>query len=69
VLASLHYCKVGGPIMDRAMQLAHLAQAERHIISGIRHIERQEQIIADLDCNDRDITIAVKLLWTFRDMQ
>jgi hypothetical protein len=55
--------------MDHAIQLAHFAQVERHIVSGIRHIERQEQIIADLDCNDRDITIAVKLLWTYRDMQ
>jgi hypothetical protein len=55
--------------MNRAMQLAHLAQAERHIASGLRHIEKQEQIIADLDCNGRDITVAVDVLWTFRDMQ
>jgi hypothetical protein len=34
--------------MNRSMQLARLDQAERHIASGIRYIERQEQLIAGL---------------------
>jgi hypothetical protein len=55
--------------MDRAMQQAHLAQAERHIASVRRYIERQEQIIADLERDGCDITIALDLLTTFRHMQ
>jgi hypothetical protein len=55
--------------MDRAMHLAHLAQAERHIASVRRYIERQEQIIADLERDGCDITIALDLLTTFRHMQ
>ena len=55
--------------MDRALQQAHLAQAERHI-AGVRgYIERQEQIIADLERDGCDITIALDLLTTFRHMQ
>jgi hypothetical protein len=41
--------------MDRAMQLAHLAQAEQHIASGLRHIENQEQIIAGLGQRFHDL--------------
>jgi hypothetical protein len=55
--------------MDHAMQLAHLAQAELHIASVRRYIERQEQIIADLDRDGCDITVALDLLTTFRHMQ
>ena len=57
--------------LDRssAIQRAHLTQAERHIASGIRHIEKQEQIIAELDCGDHDAAVALELLTTFRDMK
>jgi hypothetical protein len=55
--------------MDRAMQQARLAQVERHIDSVRRYIERQEQIIADLERDGCDITIALDLLTTFRRMQ
>ena len=55
--------------MDRAMQQARLAQVERHIASVRRYIERQEQIIADLERDGCDITIALDLLTTFRHMQ
>jgi len=55
--------------MDRAMQLAHLAQAEQHIASGLRHIENQEQIIAGLDRGDHYTAVALELLLTFRDMR
>ncbi len=47
--------------MDRAMQLAHLAQAERHIASGLCHIENQEQIIAGLDRGDHYTAVALEL--------
>ena len=55
--------------MDRAMQLTHPAQTERHIANGLRLIEKQEHIIEDLDLDDRDIDIALELLATFRQMQ
>ena len=55
--------------MNRSMQLARLDQAERHIASGIRYIERQEQLIAGLGRDGCDITNALDLLTTFRHMQ
>lgn len=55
--------------MNRSMQMARLDQAERHIASGIRYIERQEQLIAGLGRDGCDITIALNLLTTFRHMQ
>jgi hypothetical protein len=55
--------------MSSAMQRAHLTQAERHLASGIRHIEKQEQIIADLDRGGHDAAVVLELLTTFRDMQ
>jgi hypothetical protein len=51
------------------MQRARLAQAERHIASGIRHFTKQEQIIADLDRGGHDAAVALQLLTTFRNMQ
>ena len=39
--------------MDRSVQLRHLAEAERHIASGVEHISNQEQRIADLDFRGR----------------
>jgi hypothetical protein len=55
--------------MNRSVQLARLDQAERHIASGIRYIERQEQLIAGLGRDGCDITNALDLLTTFRHMQ
>jgi hypothetical protein len=51
------------------MQWAHLAQAERHIASGIRHTAKQAQITADLDRGGHDAAVALQLLTTFRCMQ
>jgi hypothetical protein len=58
-------------MMNPAVQLARLAQAERRIASGIRHIEKQEQIIADLERNGRDnaAALAVELLTIFHRTQ
>ena len=55
--------------MDRAIQLEHLAEAERHIALGSSHIERQEQIVADIDSQRRDGTAARELLRALRQMQ
>jgi len=53
----------------RAIQLEHLAEAERHIGLGSSHIERQEQIVADIDSQRRDGTAARELLRALRQMQ
>jgi hypothetical protein len=55
--------------MDPAMQLASLDEAERHVAVGSSHIERQEQIVADIDSQGRDSAAARELLRTLRQMQ
>jgi len=35
--------------MNRALLLAHLAQVERHIREGGRHLSRQREIVAELE--------------------
>jgi hypothetical protein len=52
--------------MDRSMQFRHLAEAERHIALGARHISNQELRIAELEAHRRDSTLACSLLKTFR---
>ena len=49
--------------MNRSMQLVRLDQAERHIASGIRYIERQEQLIAGLGHDGCDFTNALDLAY------
>jgi hypothetical protein len=52
------------------MQLASsLDEAERHVAVGSSHIERQEQIVADIDSQGRDSVAARELLRTLRQMQ
>jgi hypothetical protein len=48
--------------MDCSVQLRHLAEAERHIASGVEHIFNQEQRIADLDFRGQDSRLARSLL-------
>ena len=55
--------------MNVSMQLRHLAEAERHIASGLDHISRQELLIADLDHRGQDSTVARSLLRTFGLLQ
>lgn len=50
--------------MDRAVQVRHLAQAERHIARGAQNISDQEIRIADLERGGH--TLARSLLETFR---
>jgi hypothetical protein len=55
--------------MDPVMQLASLDEAERHVAVGSSHIERQEQIVADIDSDGRDSAAARELLRALRQMQ
>lgn len=48
------------------MELDHLARAEKTVALGERHIEREEQMIADLDRAGHDTTQARALLATYR---
>jgi cold shock CspA family protein len=54
-----------GWLMDRAMQLRHLEQAERHVAQGERHIAEQEERIAELARHGYDTTQAQRLLNNF----
>jgi hypothetical protein len=51
--------------MDRAVQLVHLAEAERHVAAGRRLIARQEAIIVASEQQGDDATLAKALLATF----
>jgi len=51
--------------MDRAMQLSHLEQAERHVAQGKRHITEQQDLIAELARHGHDTADARKLLDNF----
>lgn len=51
--------------MDRAMELRHLEQADRHIANGKRLVAEQEERVADLARHGHDTTEARKLLDNF----
>jgi hypothetical protein len=55
--------------MDREMELGHLALAEKAVIEGERHIQHQEQVVAELDRDGHDTREALALLATFRRIQ
>jgi hypothetical protein len=55
--------------MDRKMELDHLAIGQRAISNGERHIQREEQAIADLDRAGHDTSLARDMLATFRRVQ
>jgi hypothetical protein len=55
--------------MDRRMLEGHLAQAERHVLKGESHIDRQRQLVAELERDGDDITLATKLLLQFEQLQ
>ncbi|OAF05365.1 hypothetical protein AXW67_33205 [Bradyrhizobium neotropicale] len=58
-----------GCVMDRAMQLRHLEEAERHVAQGERHIAAQERRIADMRSAGLNTGEAIDLLKTFRELQ
>lgn len=55
--------------MDKAMTLAHLALAERHVARGYEHIASQMRIIDSLANGGHDTANAERLLATFEDVQ
>lgn len=55
--------------MDRALTLAHLELAERHVARGYEHIASQIRIIASLADGGHDTAVAEKLLATFETVQ
>jgi hypothetical protein len=55
--------------MDKAMIAKHLAIAERHVTGGQRHIDRQREIVRELQRDGRDLALAMSLLRQFEDMQ
>jgi hypothetical protein len=51
--------------MDRNRQLLHLAEAEAHVASALRHIARQQEIVATFKLRGDDTTRALAILATF----
>lgn len=47
-------------------RLKHLAMTEQHIAEGRKTIARQEQLVADLDRDGHDTTMALALLRQFQ---
>jgi len=52
---------------DPALVRKHLAQAERDVGLGTRHVERQREIIAELGRDGHPTEQAEQLLQTFED--
>lgn len=55
--------------MDRAILLQSLAQAEKHVALGEKHITRQESLIAELDRDGHDTNGARDVLATLLQSQ
>jgi hypothetical protein len=55
--------------MDKVMIHDHLALAEEHVQLGLVHIAKQHAIIAELERDGLDATLAREVLTTFEEMQ
>lgn len=55
--------------MNREMELAHLAIADKAVASGERHILLQERRVAELDRDGHDTKQALATLAIFRRLQ
>ena len=55
--------------MDRAILLERLEQAEHHVAKGVRCIASQRTVVADLERNGHDTTLARALLARFQTTQ
>ena len=55
--------------MDRAMIAEHLAQAERHVTLGERHVAEQRERVINLGQDGHDATGAASLLSQFEELQ
>ncbi|MBB5761532.1 hypothetical protein ABEV34_22305 [Methylorubrum rhodesianum] len=55
--------------MDRTVLLELLALAERHVVQGERHLNRQREIVAETEAAGRDGALAREVLRTFEATQ
>ena len=55
--------------MDRERKLRQLARAEKHVLEGQNHLERQRELIAELEAAGHDATQARSLLSIFERTQ
>jgi hypothetical protein len=55
--------------MDRALLRRHLAQTERYITEGERHIADQRDLIVKLERDGHDTVHARRLLIQFEELQ
>jgi len=53
--------------MDRANLERRLANAEKHIDEGMRHIAQQKKLIQGMEHLGRDASVSKKLLQTFEE--
>ncbi len=51
--------------MDRAVILEHLAQAEEHVVLAQEHVQQQRDLVARLEHDGHDTTMARALLEQF----
>src|SRR4051812_49110841 len=61
--------KLGGTLVDEIMIQDHLDLAEGHVRLGLEHIAKQRVIIAELEGNGLDTSLAREVLATFEGMQ
>lgn len=55
--------------MNRKLELAHLAAAEKAVAMADRHVVLQEILVAELDRDGHDTARALAILQTFRRLQ
>ena len=55
--------------MDPALISDHLAAAEGHVAEGLAHLNHQRSIIAELERDGHDATLARELLATLEETQ
>jgi hypothetical protein len=55
--------------MDRTILVEHLAEVDRHVALGEKHIRRQREIVAEVRQRGDDVTRSEILLGLFEEMQ
>ena len=55
--------------MNRKLELAHLANAEKTVAEAERHVVLQEQLVAELDRDGHDTARVLAILQTFRRLK
>ena len=53
--------------MDRASLERRLANADKHIVEGMRHIAQQKKLIQGMERLGRDTSMSKQLLQTFEE--